>query len=68
LHLDIQVDDVETAERALLALGALRLPGELEGQYRVFADPAGHPFCLVYGRPNTQRRVSTLHQGRPTPS
>jgi catechol 2,3-dioxygenase-like lactoylglutathione lyase family enzyme len=53
LHLDIRVDDVEAAERAVLALGARRLPGELEGRYRVFADPAGHPFCLVFGRRHT---------------
>ncbi|MBY8878825.1 VOC family protein [Actinacidiphila acidipaludis] len=50
LHLDIRVDDVETAEHEVLALGARRLPGELEGRYRVFADPADHPFCLVFGR------------------
>ncbi|WP_084966000.1 VOC family protein [Thermoactinospora rubra] len=50
LHLDIRVDDVDAAEREVLALGAKRLPGELEGRYRVFADPAGHPFCLVFGR------------------
>jgi GNAT superfamily N-acetyltransferase len=43
-------DDVEAAERQVLALGATRLPGELEGRYRVFADPVGHPFCLVFGR------------------
>ena len=49
-HLDIRVDDVDAAEQQVLALGARRLPGELEGRYRVFADPAGHPFCLVYGR------------------
>src|SRR3954462_11815538 len=29
LHLDIRVDDVDTAERQILALGARRLPGEL---------------------------------------
>ncbi|SEN98021.1 Catechol 2,3-dioxygenase [Actinacidiphila rubida] len=53
LHVDIRVDDPDTidaAERELLALGARRLPGELPGRYRVFADPAGHPFCLVFGR------------------
>ncbi len=49
LHLDIRVDDVDAAEREVLALGARRLPGELEGRYRVFADPVGHPFCLVFG-------------------
>jgi hypothetical protein len=26
-----------------------RLPAEHEDGFRVFADPAGHPFCLVYG-------------------
>ncbi len=50
LHLDIRVDDADAAEREVLALGARRLPGELAGRYRVFADPAGHPFCLVFGR------------------
>jgi catechol 2,3-dioxygenase-like lactoylglutathione lyase family enzyme len=49
LHVDIRVDDVDAAEREVLALGARRLPGELAGHYRVFADPVGHPFCLVFG-------------------
>jgi catechol 2,3-dioxygenase-like lactoylglutathione lyase family enzyme len=51
LHLDIRVTDVDAAERAVLALGARRLVSELvkENGFRVFADPAGHPFCLVYG-------------------
>jgi catechol 2,3-dioxygenase-like lactoylglutathione lyase family enzyme len=53
LHLDIRVDDVDAAERAVLALGARRLPGERETGFRVFADPVGHPFCLVFGRPAT---------------
>jgi catechol 2,3-dioxygenase-like lactoylglutathione lyase family enzyme len=48
-HLDIRVFDVDEAEEAVLALGATRLPAEHEDGFRVFADPAGHPFCLVYG-------------------
>jgi catechol 2,3-dioxygenase-like lactoylglutathione lyase family enzyme len=48
-HLDIRVDDVDAAERAVLTLGATRLPAEHENGFRVFADPAGHPFCLVFG-------------------
>jgi catechol 2,3-dioxygenase-like lactoylglutathione lyase family enzyme len=47
-HLDIRVDDVDAAERAVVALGATRLPNEHENGFRVFTDPAGHPFCLVY--------------------
>ena len=46
-HLDVTVDDIEAAEKAVLALGARRLPGEGEG-FRVYADPAGHPFCLCW--------------------
>lgn len=46
LHLDIEVPDLDVGEAAVLALGATRLPGQGEG-FRVFADPAGHPFCLV---------------------
>jgi catechol 2,3-dioxygenase-like lactoylglutathione lyase family enzyme len=49
LHLDIRVDDVDETERIALDLGATRLPAEHEDRFRVFADPAGHPFCLVYG-------------------
>jgi hypothetical protein len=40
---------VDAAERAVVALGATRLPSEHERGFRVFTDPAGHPFCLVYG-------------------
>jgi hypothetical protein len=37
----------------LLALGATRVRGERETGLRVFTDPAGHPFCIVFGRPRT---------------
>src|SRR3954453_9305343 len=42
MHLDVMVDDVEAAAPQVLALGATRLGGD-----GVFADPAGHPFCLI---------------------
>lgn len=44
-HLDIVVDDLDAGEARALELGAKRLPGVGE-TWRVFADPAGHPFCL----------------------
>jgi catechol 2,3-dioxygenase-like lactoylglutathione lyase family enzyme len=47
LHLDITVDDIEVAEARVLALGATRLPGGGD-TFRVYADPAGHPFCLCW--------------------
>jgi len=40
------VDDVDAAEPRVLALGARRLTGG-DGDSRVYADPAGHPFCLI---------------------
>jgi catechol 2,3-dioxygenase-like lactoylglutathione lyase family enzyme len=47
IHFDIEVDDADTAEERALKLGATRLPGG-GATFRVFADPAGHPFCLVW--------------------
>ena len=46
-HLDIRVADVDEAEPRVLELGARRLPGG-GGDFRVYADPVGHPFCLVW--------------------
>ncbi|MEU5530753.1 VOC family protein [Micromonospora chersina] len=42
MHLDVMVDDQAAAAEAVLALGARPLPGD-----HVYADPAGHPFCLI---------------------
>jgi catechol 2,3-dioxygenase-like lactoylglutathione lyase family enzyme len=44
-HLDVIVDDLDAGEAQALELGASRLNGGGE-RFRVFADPAGHPFCL----------------------
>ncbi len=50
LHLDIAIGDTDPdeAERAALQLGATRLPGDGDN-WRVYADPHGHPFCLLTG-------------------
>lgn len=52
-HIDVTVADVEDAERRVLDLGATKhavQPGEAEedGNFRVYLDPAGHPFCLCW--------------------
>jgi catechol 2,3-dioxygenase-like lactoylglutathione lyase family enzyme len=53
MHFDVRVDDLDAAEAAAIGLGARRLPGGGD-DFRVFADPAGHPFCLcVMQRPVT---------------
>jgi hypothetical protein len=46
-HRANQLDDVDAAERAVLALGATRLDGG-GPTWRVYAGPAGKPFCLVW--------------------
>ena len=45
-HLDLLVEDLDAGEARALQLGASRLDGGGE-RFRVFADPAGHPFCLI---------------------
>jgi len=48
-HLDVQVDDVDDAESKVLALGATRVTDAVgEDDFRVYRDPSGHPFCLVF--------------------
>lgn len=49
MHLDVRPADLDAAEREVLALSARRIGGGGAGgsEFRVFADPAGHPFCLT---------------------
>lgn len=47
LHIDFDVPDIDAEQPRVLALGAKLLDDEPKG-FRVYADPAGHPFriCL----------------------
>lgn len=46
-HLDLTVEDLDAAEAEVLALGAKALDtADRSRNWRVYADPAGHPFCL----------------------
>src|SRR3954464_7751948 len=46
MHIDVIVDDLDTAETAVLELGATKHEHQPGTTFRVFLDPAGHPFCL----------------------
>jgi hypothetical protein len=46
MHLDVIVDDLDEAEAAVLELGATKHEHQPGQTFRVFLDPAGHPFCL----------------------
>ena len=60
-HLDVMVDEISAAETRVLALGARRL----ESGDHVYADPAGHPFCLI-SRPTWAPPINADTPARPT--
>ncbi len=55
-HLDLHVIDAAASTARAIELGAtpLRTDDDLEGRegFHVFADPAGHPFCIGWGHPD----------------
>lgn len=52
VHLDLWVDDFPAADAKVRALGATVLKPVAETDepdaFQVYADPAGHPFCLCW--------------------
>jgi hypothetical protein len=53
--MDLHVVDPESAHEQAMRLGARLLQaGDLESDegYHVYADPAGHPFCIGWGQPS----------------
>ncbi|MEU6982343.1 VOC family protein [Streptomyces sp. NPDC046324] len=47
-HLDIRVADLEAAHEVVIESGAWLLDdGGGDRAWRIYGDPAGHPFCLV---------------------
>ncbi len=50
IHLDLWVDDPKAAHDEVMALGAKLLkPAEgPDDDFQVYADPAGHPFCICW--------------------
>lgn len=49
MHLDVIVDNLDAGETEVLALGGTRHDHQPGTTFRVFLDPAGHPFCLCVG-------------------
>ena len=52
IHLDLWVDDVSAADDRVMSLGArlLKPADDIKSRegFQVYADPAGHPFCLCW--------------------
>jgi predicted enzyme related to lactoylglutathione lyase len=53
IHLDLYVEDVRVAHDEVIGAGATLLQPaddlDAESGFQVYADPAGHPFCLCWG-------------------
>lgn len=49
LHIDVSVADLDAGEAAVLGIGAVKHEYQPGTDFRVFLDPAGHPFCLCQG-------------------
>jgi catechol 2,3-dioxygenase-like lactoylglutathione lyase family enzyme len=48
MHIDVLVENLDAAQVKVLDSGGRLLDGSDKPiGYRVYADPAGHPFCLV---------------------
>jgi hypothetical protein len=49
IHLDLWVEDFAAAHDRVMSLGARVLkPPVGDDNFQVYADPAGHPFCLCW--------------------
>ena len=59
VHVDFHTTDPVAAHARALELGATVLQDaedlEADEGYRVYADPAGHPFCMGWGYPTQER-------------
>lgn len=68
VHVDFHVTNAETAHLQALDLGARLLQDtedpEAEHGHRVYADPAGHPFCLGWGHGTREQLARFLAKRR----
>jgi hypothetical protein len=58
IHLDLHVEDPRLAHAEALSLGARLLQSapdlDAEEGHQVYADPAGHLFCIGWGHPSRE--------------
>ncbi|HEX8002457.1 MAG TPA: VOC family protein [Mycobacteriales bacterium] len=58
VHLDLHAEDIHAAHAEAIGLGATLLQAapdlDAEEGFQVYADPAGHPFCIGWGQPSKE--------------
>ncbi len=66
VHLDLHVEDPVEAHARVMALGARLLMAapdlESDDGHQVYADPAGHPFCIGWGHPSPEALAAFVAQ------
>jgi predicted enzyme related to lactoylglutathione lyase len=64
VHLDLHVDNFQEMHQKVMLLGATVLQESQTTQapegFQVYADPAGHPFCLGWGQPTNEQLAAFL--------
>ena len=65
VHLDLHAEDFEEAHDQAMRLGARLLKASdrhaAEGN-QVYADPAGHPFCIGWGQPSHEALAAFVRE------
>lgn len=67
VHVDLHVEHAQTAHDAVTRLGATVLAaGDLSADagHQVYADPAGHPFCIGWGHPTRAEVAAFASQSK----
>lgn len=65
VHLDLHVEDPRRAHEQATRLGARLLrAADLDSDegHQVYADPAGHPFCLGWGHPSAAKLAAFVRE------
>ncbi|MEV1328559.1 VOC family protein [Micromonospora costi] len=65
VHMDLHVEDPVQAHDQAMRLGARLLrAGDLKSDegHQVYADPAGHPFCIGWGHPSREALATFVRE------
>ncbi|WP_460960727.1 VOC family protein [Parasphingorhabdus pacifica] len=52
MHVDVRVSTLDEGHERAVSAGAVQLPqpaDQVDSDFRVYADPEGHPFCMCAG-------------------
>ena len=65
IHLDLHAENFDEMHRKVMGLGAQLLQEsdskDADEGFQVYADPAGHPFCIGWGQPTAEQLAKFLN-------